>query len=48
LFAADAERADAALSQLRKEVRLGPALAALAAAYLDAAAGKPAKAIEKE
>jgi hypothetical protein len=48
LFSADTERADAIVSQLREEVRLGPALAALAAAYLDAAQAKPAKAPEKQ
>jgi hypothetical protein len=48
LFSADAERVDAILSQLREEARLGPALAALAAAYLDAAESKPAKSPEKQ
>ncbi len=48
LFSADAERADAILSQLQDEARLGPALAALAAAYLDAAESKPAKTPEKQ
>jgi len=48
LFSADAERAEAILSQLQDEARLGPALAALAAAYLDAAEIKPVKAPEKQ
>jgi hypothetical protein len=48
LFSADAERAEAIVSQLQDEARLGPALAALAAAYLDAAEIKPAKIAEKQ
>lgn len=48
LFSADAERAEAILSQLQDEARLGPALAALAAAYLDVAEIKPAKTPEKQ
>ncbi len=47
MFSSDVERADAILSQLQDEERLGPALAALAAAYLDAVEIKPAKAPEK-
>ncbi len=48
LFSAEAERAEAIVSQLQEEVRLGPALAALAAAYLDAAESKLAKAPDKK
>ena len=48
LFSADADRAEAILSQLQDEARLGPALAALAAAYLDAAESKPVKTPEKQ
>lgn len=48
LFSADAERAEAILSQLQDEARIGPVLAALAAAYLDAAQIKPVKTPEKQ